>query len=222
MKSLALSSLVAFALLAGCASPTESPDVTESDLVAPPPPTRVELPPTWEAGSVQVKLFGLLDAFRGDPEIGVVSAIESSSLMVVGAPESGVPVRRSLACTSSDLEAVGPGGDGFTHVTLYGCTLDAFAPAASGATLPEVHVPWHGEAPLAGKLFALLEKGAERGDLGVEHTVSSEGEPSCCDMLYTDTYALSDAAATLACTRTVGGIAGLHTAQCTFTWHDAR
>jgi hypothetical protein len=219
MNFFKLSCLAACGLfaVAGCAAGDDNAsEGSEDELVARP---NIELARSRETASVQATLFKLMMTFSRDASFGISSAIDSNSLQMDGIGEVGVR-GRAVTCTSSRMEVVGAGGTGFSQVDLFGCTFVRFDKARNGGKLPSVVVPFEGNAPLAGKLFALLEKGEKKGGLGVKRTASHH--PGCCDQISTTTYAIGDANATLTCTERSGGLAGITQAECTYTQNDTQ
>ena len=201
MKAILFSSIAAAALLVGCAA-EQSDDVAQDDVTSRP---RIELKNSNDPKAVQFKLYELLDAFKGERELGIFSAIDSPSLQMSGAKEPRVPIR-TVTCTEARL-----GGGAAPHVS-HACTLDAFDKIRNGGSLPGVLLKDEGEDPLAGKLFTLLEKGEKKGNLGVKK--STGGEPHCCDVPQTTTYSLSDAKTTLSCSLRTGGFVATRSVQC--------
>lgn len=204
--------VVSFSLLAGCAATTgdgtptaQGEDEVKSRAAA------IELSSSNDAQSLPAKLGALLKAFKSDPKLGIVSAIESDSLQMSGTDNR---VARSVTCSQSDMELVAPGGGGFMHRTIDTCSLDGFDATRAGGQLPSVFVNANAPASLAEKLVTLLEKGAAKGDLGVKKT--GGGRPQCCDIPLTTTYELADANGSLVCSSHTGGFVSIQRVECTY------
>jgi hypothetical protein len=217
MSFFKISSVATIALLAvaGCAAGTdEASEASQDELRA---RTDIELTSTRDPASVQAKLFKLMTTFKDDASLDISSAIHTNSVQMSGMGEVGVR-GRAITCNNSQMELVGPGGSGFSVIDLFSCTLVRFDKVRNGGQLPSVVVPFEGNVTLAGKLFQLLEKGEDKGGLGVKLTEANN--PGCCDQISTTTYAIADDKATLSCTMRSGGIAGITSAECTFTQND--
>lgn len=213
MKIASISIVFALSTLVGCAGSVadSAPDAVESDLTASRPD--IVTPSSTDPNSVQAKLFTLLQTFKDDAELGVL-ALSPTSLILDGAGELGVR-GRAISCESAQLEAVAPGGGGFTTTTSYACTLLRFESIRNGGALPSVVIPFGGNPPLAGHLVSLLEKGAAKGGLGVTRT--GHEAPGCCDLQSFVSYSLSDDTSTLSCEVVSGGLAGVTEAKCSYT-----
>lgn len=210
MKFVAVSSLVVASLLAGCSvESAESEDTSEEAIVRRP---AIEFASMNDREALSAKLYRLLNAFKSD--LGV--ADDGYNLTLSG--KEPTRTKRSVSCNESDMELVAPGGGGFTHRTYNSCSLKGFDQVRNGGRLPNVVVPYDLEAPLAGKLVTLLEKGAQKGTFGVK-----KSEPTrvpCCDIPSTVTYELSDDTASLVCQNRTGGFAFIVQASCTYTVKD--
>lgn len=214
MNRLALSSLFVLPVLAslvGCAAPgEESEDVTGDELRARP---RIELKSTGDKDSIQAKLYGMLQTFKGDSELGIVGAIESKSLLMSGGHDT---VTRSVSCTKA-VRFILPAGA--SSSTVFACDLDGFEKVRNGGQLPLVDVTQRPKnAPLASKLFSLLEKAEKKGGFDVQR---SANQPGCCDMPSSATYAISDDVGTLSCTMHSGGFFFHLDAECSYVASDS-
>jgi hypothetical protein len=217
MNLFSFSSFVALSLVAvaGCAASTEeSAESLQDNLTARPV---IELATTRDPSSVQAQLFTLLETFKNDAELGIASGIESAALTMNGAPEAGVR-GRTVTCDTSRMEAVAPGGGGFSQINFFGCVLQGFDQVRNGGVLPSVVVPFEGDKQLAGKLVALLAKGEQTGGLGVKKTGGKD--PGCCDIPSSVTYTIGNDDASLSCTLRSGGFAAIQRAECTFLQND--
>jgi hypothetical protein len=204
MKFFAFSSFVALALVTGCASSTDDAalDDAQNNEVnsAPKPRTDVNLSASEDASSVQGQLYTLLETFKADPELKVAAGIESPAYTMAGANEPNA--NRSVACHKAGSK--------------YECTLQSFDVTRGGGELPSVIVRSDQEAPLASKLFTLLERGHEKGGLGVKQTAKNDNPP-CCDIPLTETLAISDKNGELSCTKSTGGFAFIVQTRCAYT-----
>jgi hypothetical protein len=210
-----ITSVLTLSLLAGCAANTDSEgavgdDAAENALTSRPD---IDLKSTSDTSSVQAKLFNLMSTFKGDADLGISSGIDSPALFMKGGKEKSVS-NRSVECHTSNLVHATV-GKGVTTTTSFECTLSGFDKTRAGGALPSV-VLGQGEKPLAGKLFALMAKGEQKGNLGVKRT-SPVTQPSCCDMPVTTSFEVSDAHGTLACSQKTGGFVSIESAECTYT-----
>jgi hypothetical protein len=226
MKFIAISSIFALSTLVGCAASTPADsDVSADEVTARPP---INLTGSTDAGSVQAKLYKLLETFKDDQGLKISVGIESAAFFMQGGHES-----RSVTCTQSLLPSpvtVGGGGvapqgfpgfdpGGVPTAPSFGCDLLGFDKVRNGGQLPFSVIPNEGESPLAGKLFELLRKGEQQGGLGVELT-NKVDDPPCCDIPSSRTLTISDSRASLSCTQHTGGFAFIVTAECTYFVND--
>jgi len=196
------------ALLAGCSADAGQEAGDEDDLTRRP---TIELS-SQDSTSVAARLNAMLKAFKSDSDLDIASAIESASVKMSGRDSK---VSRSVTCTESDMELVGPGGHGFTHRTTTTCTLQGFEKNRAGGSLPNVLVSRNEPLPLANKLVTLLHKGEQKGGFGVKRTGGVA--PPCCDRPMSTTYELSDAQGSLVCVNHTGGFAFMVHSECTYT-----
>jgi hypothetical protein len=214
MKFFALSSLAALSLLAGCAASTsESVADGQDDITA---STKIELSSVADEASIQAKLYNLLDAFKGEADLGIAKDV--ATLSMKGAREDGAPAR-SISCNESKLVHATL-GQGVSTTSFFACTLAGFQTVRNGGQLPSVVLKDDASQPLAGKLFSLLLKGEQKGGLGVVKT-SGDSHPPCCDMPISTTFAISDSTSTLSCTERAGGFAFIRSVECTLSKNDA-
>jgi hypothetical protein len=210
-------SLVAFAFLAsvvGCAATSEeSQDVSGDELTARP---AIQLKPSTDSASIAGKLYGMLEAFKGDSSLAISS--EVSSFTMKGAPDH--EVNRSVSCTKSNLVHATL-GQGVTTTTFFGCTLEGFDKVRNGGQLPLAFSGSPVNVPLAANLFSLLSKAEKRGGFDVKK--SGGQTPPCCDIPTTTTMSISDDSATFSCSLHTGGFAaGMANAECTYVLADAK
>src|SRR4051794_23338780 len=95
--------VVSFALLAGCAATTGDSSPTDQGEDEVKSRSAIEISSTNDPQSLPAKLGALMKAFKSDPKLGIVSAIESESLQMSGTDNR---IKRTVTCSKSDMELV--------------------------------------------------------------------------------------------------------------------